>query len=394
MSQAVIAGIGETRIGTVPELSDIGMCVHAAAAAVEDAGLSMREIDGLLVQPPFHAVPRYHILVAESLGIYAKTLCDSTMMGGASYGVALHLAKWAVESGLCKNVLITAGEKLRTAHLSGSAMMASVGAHNLDYEYPFAATIPAYYGMLAQRYLHEYNREPDVLAQVAVATRRHASRNPNATYRDPITIDDVFDSPMISTPLHRLDCSLVSDGGAAYVVSRKGTSKDPSREIGFLGTGQAQSYYYMGGLVRGDATHDLVRTVVDIAGNRAFEQAGLRRDEIDVAGIYDSFTITTIVQLEDLGFCGRGEAGDWIAAGNMDLGGSMPVNTHGGLLSYAHPGACSGMLHYIEIIRQLRGEAGASQVGGAETALVSTASAVASNFSVSILTQAANVEKG
>jgi acetyl-CoA acetyltransferase len=394
MAPAVISGIGETRIGAVPELSDIGMCVTAAARAVEDAGLTMRDIDGLLVQPPFHAVPRYHILVAESLGIYAKTLCDSTMMGGASYGVALHLAKWAVEDGLCRNVLIVAGEKLRTGHLSGSAMMASVGAHNLDYEYPFAATIPAYYGMLAQRYLHEYRREPDVLAQVAVATRRHAARNPHATYRDPITIDDVFASPIISTPLHRLDCSLVSDGGAAYVVSRKGTSKDPSREIGFLGTGQCQSYYYMGGLVRGDERHDLVRTVVDIAGNRAFEQAGLRRDEIDVAGIYDSFTITVLVQLEDLGFCGRGEAGDWIAEGNMDLGGSMPVNTHGGLLSYAHPGACSGMLHYIEAIRQLRGEAGPSQVEGAETALVSTASAVASNFSVSILTQAANVEKG
>ena len=181
MPQAVIAGIGETRIGTVPELSDIGMCVHAAAAAVEDAGIRMRDIDGLLVQPPFHAVPRYHILVAESLGIYAKTLCDSTMMGGASYGVALHLAKWAIEDGLCRNVLIVAGEKLRTGHLSGSAMMASVGAHNLDYEYPFAATIPAYYGMLAQRYLHEYDLEPDVLAQVAVATRRHAARNPNAT---------------------------------------------------------------------------------------------------------------------------------------------------------------------------------------------------------------------
>ena len=391
MASAVISGIGETRIGTVPELSDIGMCVTAAARAVEDAGITMRDIDGLLVQPPFHGVPRYHILVAESLGIYAKTLCDSTMMGGAAYGVALHLAKWAVEDGLCKNVLIVAGEKLRTGHLSGSAMMASVGAHNLDYEYPFAATIPAYYAMLAQRYLHEYNCQPDALAQVAVATRRHASRNPNATYRDPITVEDVFASPMISTPLHRLDCSLVSDGGAAYVVSRRGTSKDPSREIGFLGTGQAQSYYYMGHLVRGDATHDLVRTVVDIAGNRAFDQAGLRRDEIDVAGIYDSFTITVLVQLEDLGFCGRGEAGDWIAEGNMDLGGSMPVNTHGGLLSYAHPGACSGMLHYIETIRQLRGEAGPSQVAGAETALVSTASAVASNFSVSILALADKV---
>ena len=385
MPQAVIAGIGETRIGTVPELSDIGMCVHAAAAAVEDAGIRMQDVDGLLVQPPFHAVPRYHMLIGESLGLFVKTMTDSTMMGGASYGVALHWARFAVESGLCKNVLICAGEKLATAHLSGSAMMASVGAHNLDYEYPFGATIPAYYALVAQRYFHEYGTDSTDLAQIAVATRRHAGRNPEATYRDPITVEDVLSSPIISSPLHRLDCSLVNDGGAAYVISRKGTSKDPSREVRFLGTGQAQSHYYMGHLARGDATHDLIRPVVDVAGDRAYAEAGLKPEDIDVAGIYDSFTITVALQLEQLRFCGPGEAGTWVAAGNMDLGGSMPTNTHGGLLSYAHPGACSGMLHYIEVIRQLRGEAGDSQVEGAETALVSTASAVASNFSVTIL---------
>jgi acetyl-CoA acetyltransferase len=385
MPEAVIAGVGKTRIGKVPELSDIGMCVHASVAAVEDAGISMQDVDGLLVQPPFHAVPRYHMLIGESLGLFVKTMTDSTMMGGASYGVALHWARFAVESGLCKNVLICAGEKLATAHLSGSAMMASVGAHNLDYEYPFGATIPAYYALVAHRYFHEYGTDSTDLAQIAVATRRHAGRNPEATYRDPITVEDVLSSPIISSPLHRLDCSLVNDGGAAYVISRKGTSKDPSREVRFLGTGQAQSHYYMGHLARGDATHDLIRPVVDVAGDRAYAEAGLKPEDIDVAGIYDSFTITVALQLEQLRFCGPGEAGTWVAAGNMDLGGSMPTNTHGGLLSYAHPGACSGMLHYIEVIRQLRGEAGDSQVEGAETALVSTASAVASNFSVTIL---------
>jgi acetyl-CoA acetyltransferase len=385
LPEAVIAGVGKTRIGKVPELSDIGMCVHASVAAVEDAGISMQEVDGLLVQPPFHAVPRYHMLIGESLGIFVKTMTDSTMMGGASYGVALHWAKFAVESGLCRNVLICAGEKLATAHLSGSAMMASVGAHNLDYEYPFGATIPAYYALVAQRWFHEYGTDSSDLAQIAVATRRHAARNPEAAYRDPITVEDVLSSPIISSPLHRLDCSLVNDGGAAYVVSRKGTSKDASREVRFLGTGQAQSHYYMGHLARGDATHDLIRPVVDVAGDRAFAEAGLKPADIDVAGIYDSFTITVALQLEQLGFCGPGESGRWVADGNMDLGGSMPTNTHGGLLSYAHPGACSGMLHYIEVIRQLRREAGDSQVQGAETALVSTASAVASNFSVTIL---------
>lgn len=383
--KAVISGIGESKLGTVPELSMLGITIDAAKKAVADAGLTFQDIDGLILHPAFHVSPRYHIIVAESLGIYVKTLCDTMMMGGASYGAALQEAQWAVESGRCRNVLILGGEKLRTGHASGSAMMASVGAHNLDYEYPFAATIPAYYGLLAQRYLHEYNLDESVLAQVAVTTRKHAARNPNATMRDPITVDDVLNSPIISTPLHRLDCSLVSDGGAAYVVSRAGTNPDPKREVGFLGIGQAQSYYHMGQLARGHGEHDLVRTVVDVAGKAAFAQAGLTPEQIDVAGIYDSFTITVLVQLEDLGFCGRGEAGDYVKSGILDPGGKMPMNTHGGLLSNAHPGACGGMLNITEAVRQLRGEAGERQVPKAETALVTSASAVASNFSVTIL---------
>jgi Acetyl-CoA acetyltransferase len=384
-TKAVISGIGESRIGTVPDQTALGITLEAAKKAVEDAGLTFQDIDGLIVHPPFHVSPRYHIIVSEMLGIYVKTLCDTMMMGGASYGAALQEAQWAIETGRCRNVLIVGGEKLRTGHASGSAMMASVGAHNLDYEYPFAATIPTYYALLAQRYLHEYNLDPSVLAEVAVATRKHAARNPNATMRELITVDDVLNSPIISSPLHRLDCSLVSDGAAAYVVSRKGTSRDPRREIGFLGIGQAQSTYHMGHLARGHGDHDLVHTVIDVAGRQAFGQAGLTPEQIDVAGIYDSFTITVLVQLEDLGFCGRGEAGDYIRAGTVDPGGKMPMNTHGGLLSNAHPGACGGMLAITEVVRQLRGEAGDRQVPGAETGLVTSASAVASNFSVTIL---------
>lgn len=388
-ASAIIAGIGESKLGKVPEMSALGITIDAALKAIDDAGLTVQDIDGIILHPAFHVSPRYHIIIAETLGIYVKTLADTTMMGGASYGAALERAKWAVESGLCRNVLILGGEKLATGHVSGSAMMASVGAHNLDYEYPFAATIPAYYGLLAQRYLHDYGRDESDLAAIAVATRKHAARNPGATMRDPITIDDVLASPVISSPLHRLDCSLVSDGAAAYVVSARGTSKDPDREVAMLGIGQAQSYYHMGQLAVGKGEHDLVRTVVDVAGDRAFKQAGVRRDQIDLANIYDSFTITVAVQLEDLGFCGRGEAGDFVKEGNIDPGGRLPVNTHGGLLSNAHPGACGGMLGITEAVRQLRGEAGERQVERAETALVTSASAVASNFSVTILGPAA-----
>lgn len=385
---AVISGIGESKLGKVPELTMIGLTLDAAKRAVDDAGLTFQDIDGLILHPAFHVSPRFHIIVAESLGIYVKTLADTMMMGGAAYGAALQEARWAVESGRCKNVLIVGGEKLATGHISGSAMMASVGAHNLDYEYPFAATIPAYYALLAQRYLHEYGVDESVLAEVAVTTRKHAHRNPNATMRDLITVDDVMNSPMISTPLHRLDCSLVSDGAAAYVVSPKGTSSAPDREIALPGIGQAQSYYHMGGLARGSGEHDLVRTVVDVAGKAAFAEAGLKPADIDITGIYDSFTITVIVQLEDLGFCGRGEAGDYIRSEALDPGGEMPMNTHGGLLSNAHPGACGGMLAITEAVRQLRHEANGRQVEGAETALVTSASAVASNFSVTILAPA------
>ena len=234
----------------------------------------MQDIDGLLVQPPFWASPRYHMLIGESLGIYVKTLTDATSMGGASYGAMLQFAKWAIEDGLATNVLVVAGEKLRTGHASGSAMMASVGAHNLDWEYPFCATIPAYYALLAQRYLYEYGLGDDAIAPVAVTTRKHAMLNPAATMRTPLTLQDVLDSPMISTPLHRLECSLVSDGGAAWVISRKGTSGDPSREVQLLGPRPALSHYHMGHLARGDGKgHDLVHTVVDVAGKRAFEQA-------------------------------------------------------------------------------------------------------------------------
>lgn len=388
-TEAVISGIGETSFRDLPDLSEVGICVEAASAAVADAGIDWNEVDGLILQPPFHASPRFHMLVAEALGLFVKTFTESTSMGGASYGANLQVAQWAVESGLCKNVVLVAGEKLRTGHSSGAAMMASVGAHNLDYEYPYGATVPAYYGLLAARYLYEYGLGEDALAPIAVTQRKHAGLNPAATYRDPITVDDVVSSPIISTPLHRLECALVNDGGAAYVVSRKGTSAAPEREVGLLGIGIAQSHYHMGHLVRGDnAGHGLTHTVVDVAGKRAFEQAGITNDDLDVAMVYDSFTITVALQLEDLGIVERGQAGEYVRAGNMDLGGKLPLNTHGGLLSNAHPGACGGMTHFVEAVRQVRGEAGERQVNDCETALVTSASAVASNFSVSILGRA------
>ncbi|TQM11079.1 thiolase family protein [Pseudonocardia kunmingensis] len=388
--KAVIAGIGESDVGVVPDRTSISLCADAVAAALADAGLTLRNVDGLLCAAPlFRPSPRYHMVLAESLGLFTKTLCDSLSMGGASPCAALRLASWAVESGQCQTVVVVAGDTLRSGvDPDGTAAYASMGAHSLDYEFPYGAHIPAFYALLAQRYLHEYGLDDTVFDPVSVAMRRHAVLNPRAQMRTPITLDDVRASTMVSSPLRKLHCSLVSDGAAAYVVTRQGASRDAAREVAMLGLGQAHSTYHMGHLVRGDASHDLVRTVCDVAGRQAFGEAGLSPEDIDVAQIYDSFAITLMVQLEDLGFCGRGEAAGFVADGGIELGGRLPLNTHGGLLSCAHPGVPGGMLHLNEGVRQVRGEAEDRQVEGARTALVTSASAVASNYSVAILAAA------
>ncbi len=386
---AVISGIGESRLGKLPDQSMLEFTFEAAKKACDDAGITFQDLDGLILHPAFHVSPRYHIYLTEMMGLYVKTYCDTTQMGGAGFGAALARAKDAVESGQSRHILILGGEKMATGMASGAAMMASAGAHNLDFEYPFGATVPSYYAMLAQRYLYEYNKGPEVFAQVAVTIRKHAHRNPDAYMRDLITVDDVLNSRMVSDPHHLFDCALVSDGAGAYVVSEKGTSKDPKREIAFLGMGQSQSFYHMAQLARGYGEHDLLRSVIDVGAKRAFGQAGLTPQELDVIEIYDSFTSTVVIQLEDLGFCGRGEAGDWLASGIADPDGAQPMTTHGGLLSCAHPGASGGMHHIIEAVKQLRHEAGPHQVAKAETALATSVSAVASNFAVTILGLAA-----
>jgi acetyl-CoA acetyltransferase len=198
--------------------------------------------------------------------------------------------------------------------------------------------------------------------------------------RELITMEDVLNSKMISSPLHLLDCSLISDGGGAVIVTSAERAKDLKKAAVYvLGTGQAHSYYHMGHL------HSLTNTVCKMAGETAFRRAGFTPKDIDIAMIYDSFTITLIISLEDLGFCKKGEGAEFVQNGRIELNGELPINTHGGLLSYAHPGVPGGIFHLIEAVRQLRGEAGSRQVKEAKIALVHNASAVVSNHTVAIL---------
>jgi acetyl-CoA acetyltransferase len=389
MREATISGIAETSLDPAPDRTAMSLCVEASIAAVEDAGLVLGDIDGLLVIPPWDSPSsRYHMFVAEQLQIFRKALSDSLMIGGASPCAALQQAQWAVATGKCEHVLIVSGEPQLSTYANAGGVLATFAAgaaHNTDYEFPYGVHVPAYYALVAQRYLHEYGLESPALSPPAVVMRRHAALNPAAQKRRVLTVEDVEASPLIASPIRRLHCALTSDGAAAHVVSARRAASSGSRAVGLIGTGQGESAYHMGHLVRGDDGHDLLRTVCDVAASQAFAEAGVSPAEIDVAALYDSFTITLLLQLEDAGFCGRGEAAAFVADGQIALGGRLPVNTHGGLLSCGQPGGAGGMLHVNEAVRQLRGEAAGRQVDAAELAFVSSASAVASNFAAVVL---------
>ena len=234
-----------------------------------------------------------------------------------------------------------------------------MGAHP-EYEAPYGPLIPTLYALVAQRHMHEYGTTPEQMAEVAVAIRGHAALNPLAHKREPIMVADVLNSKMITTPLHMLDCAIVSDGAAAFVVSSHPGKKKP---VKLLGQGYGFTHAYIG-------EHDnIVNAGAVQSGREAFAMAGVKPADIDVAELYDCFTITVIAELEDLGFCPKGEGGRFVEGGRIRLGGELPVTTHGGLLSAVHPGLAGGMFHVVEAVRQLRGEAGARQVPGAELVL-------------------------
>ena len=392
-SKAVIAGIGEPPVGRVPGTNPTEMHVDAAMLAIEESGIDKHDIDGLMTSGTFLGDNiRHHMIIGEHLGLHCKTFCDTLRTGGHSYLNGVQVAKWAVESGLCKAVLLLRGDNILSGVPKGTGLKAYIeyGAHPLEFEVPFGITVPGVYAMVARRHMHEFGTTSEQLAAVAVACRRHASMNPKAFKRDPITVADVLASPMVSSPLHLLDCSPISDGAGAILITSLERARDlKAKPVHILGTGQAQSYYHLAHLARATgaraedkARFGLTRTVQSVAAKQAFGSAGVAPADIDVAALYDSFTITVLLQLEDLGYCAKGEGGAFAEGGRIELGGELPVNTHGGLLSY---GSSGGINHIIEAIRQMRGEGGERQVPNAQLALATNVSAVASNHSIAIL---------
>ncbi len=360
---AFISGVGESPLGKVPGMDALQLQRAAALAALDDAGLTLADVDGLLTTPIRVAQWAMPVgMVAQGLGIRPGYLATLDV-AGASGTAMVHHAAMAVATGQAETVLCVAGQNQLTnvSRDATVAQLASVGWAHPEYEAPYGPLIPTLYALVAQRHMHEYGTTPEQMAEVAVAIRGHAALNPLAHKREPITVADVLNSKMITTPLHMLDCAIVSDGAAAFVVSsRKDLKKKPVR---ILGQGYGFTHAYIG-------EHDNIATTGAVqSGREAFAMAGVKPADIDVAQLYDCFTITVIAELEDLGFCPKGEGGRFVEGGRIRLGGELPVTTHGGLLSAVHPGLAGGMFHVVEAVRQLRGECGERQVQGAELAL-------------------------
>ena len=367
--------------------------IEAVRAAVADAGLEPHAIDGLVLGEGSESFSeRYHMEFAETLGLYDTPLCVTGPMGGAMPGFGLELARWAVASGRCRNVLVVQGRKESDAHVPGRTytdLHGSLNMHYPDYELPFGPLMVSFYAVLAQRHMYEFGTTEDQLASVPVALRANAALNPDAVYRDPITHDDVADSPLISTPFRKLHCCMINDGAAAFVVSSGEQARSLRQPPVYVrGSGGGQAGYFTGFLAKGgaDKGYSLVRTLAKKAADSAFAEAGIGRDEVDLVTMSDSFAIKPIVFLEDYGFCEKGDGGAFVGDGSrIRVGGELPVNPHGGSMSCSH--APTNFLNYIEATLQLRGQAGDRQVEGARIAVAGSGAGVVSTHYVSVLTR-------
>ena len=364
---AVIVGIGESDLGRVPGVSSLQLMAQAARAALDDCGLRMADIDGLITTPlRLRPMNPPATLLASAFGL--SPAWQSTMdLAGASGTAMVHQAAMAIQTGQCTSVLCVGGQNLLSRGSRSTAVqaMAQSGVAHSEFELPHGPLVASLYALVASQHMARFGTTAEQMAEVAVAFRANAAFNPKAHKRELISIADVVASRPITSPLKLLDCSLVSDGAAAFIVTANNPAKDLNQTgVSILGVGYGQRSGYIG------ETDELVTTGAKESGARAFRGAGLTPDEIDVAELYDCFTITVIVELEDLGFCPKGEGGRFVEGGRLRYDGAFPTTTHGGLLSCAHPGIAGGMFHVVQAVRQLRGAAGAVQVEGAETALV------------------------
>ena len=356
--KAAVVGVAESDLGEVgPGFTPLDLIGQATLRALDDAGLDKSDVDGLFSASAYHHMPT--LSAGEYLGIRPR-YSDATSMGGSSFVSHLFHAAAAIDAGLCEVALITYGSTQR----SGGGRLVS-GSEADPYEAPFNPRYPvSMYALAASRHMYEYGTTREQLAEVAVSAREWARLNPKAFMRDDLTIRDVLDSRMVSSPLSTRDCCLVTDGGGAVVVTGAERARNlKERPVYVLGAGEAHWHRSMSQMP------DLTISAAAESGPRAYEMAGMGPEDVDIAMLYDAFTLNTGLFLEDLGFCEKGEGGAFVSGGKISPGGELAVNTNGGGLSYNHPGMY-GLLLIVEAVRQLRGECGDRQVKSANLALV------------------------
>jgi acetyl-CoA acetyltransferase len=358
---AAIVGVSESECGRGVSLTPLQHQALAAKKALDDAGLKKSDVDAVMTTD---VIGLPSLMVAEYLGIKPR-FTDTTVTGGSAFVVFVEHAALAIAAGLCDVVLITYGSSLWSDRHRFSSAAVDPRMPSAQFEFPYGDLSPiSAYSLAATRHMHEYGTTSEQLAAVAVVSRQWAVRNPNALLREPITVTDVVTSPMVATQFHKLDCCLMTDGGGAVVVTSAEHARDLRRPpVYLLGSGFSTTHMTV------PQMDDLTTSGAVESGRLAFERARLTPKDIDVVQIYDSFTFSVLLALEDLGFCKKGEGGQFVEGGHTGPGGDLPTNTSGGGLSYTHPGAF-GIFLVIEAVRQLRGECGDRQVSDAQRALV------------------------
>ncbi|SFD43168.1 Acetyl-CoA acetyltransferase [Lentibacillus persicus] len=378
--KVAIVGAADSEVGVVPHMSATQLTVDAALKAMEDAGVSKDEVNGLITCDSFSEQHLYHSeFIAEYLQIDPKYCISVGTSGGTTFSLIHHAAS-AIVTGVCDTVLITMGDSLRSGLSKEQAMNAQASTGHSQFEAPYGPSVPSLYALIARAHMAEFGTTSEQLAHISVAARKHANLNPAAQMRDLITVEDVVNSRMIADPLHLYDCSQISDGGSAVILTSAEKAKNYSKQpIYLLGVGEGHHHEHI------SQAKSLTASAAADSGRRAYEMAGLRPDDMDFAELYDCFTPTVLIELEDLGFCEKGEGGAFVESGALELGGSLPINTHGGLLSHCHPGNPGSMFSLTEAVMQLTHSAGKRQVPGAEVALVHGQGGVMSSHTTLIL---------
>lgn len=349
---AYIVGAFEHPTRKAEDKSTPQLHAEVAFGALQDAGLSAADIDGYFCAGDAPGMGGLSML--DYMGLRKIRHYDTTESGGSSYVIHVGHAVEAIIAGKCNVALITLAGRPRAEGMQTGTAVRSAGAGVPDesFELPYGRTIATMHAMVATRHMHEYGTTSEQLAWVKVAASHHAQHNPHAMLKKVVTVEEVVNSPMVADPLHRLDCCVISDGGGALIVARPEIAKSLNRpRVGVKGWGEAYKHQMAGAV-------DLTYSASAMSGPMAFGKAGVTPADIRYASIYDSFTISVIVQLEDLGFCAKGEGGKFVADGNLISGvGKLPFNTDGGGLCNNHPSNRGGMTKVIEAVRQARGEA-------------------------------------